>query len=121
MEHLVTFIYGGEIQRLGENEGYKIIDNLIKIFGFPKDLRQKCPIEQSDNWNFETISISDENEGNTSDDEASPDNSFVFEKSLIEKPVVEHSKIDLEENCEENTVKSHEVDVIPLPNFDSSR
>ena len=94
MEHLVTFIYGGEIQRLEENEGFKIIDNLIKIFGFPKDLRQKCPIEQSDNWNFDTISISDENEANTSDDHESPENSFVFEKSLIEKPAVEEEPLE---------------------------
>merc|ERR1711936_45216 len=97
-----TFIYGGEIQRLEENEGFKIIDNLIKIFGFPKDLRQKCPIEQSDNWNFDTISISDENEANTSDDD---EQGFVFEKSLIET-AVEHLKIDFEEKSVENTVKS---------------
>merc|ERR1711962_772891 len=119
LEHLVTFIYGGEIQRLEENEGFKIIDNLIKIFGFPKDLRQKCPIEQSDNWNFDTISIYDENEGNTSDNDESQENSFVFEKTLIET-AVEHLKIDLEEKSVENTVKSHEKDVISLPNFDSS-
>merc|ERR1711962_1876141 len=121
LEHLVTFIYGGEIQRLEENEGFKIIDNLIEIFGFPKDLRQKCPIEQSDNWNFDTISIYDESDANTSDNDndESQENSFVFEKSLIET-ANEHLKIDLEEKSVENTVKSHEKNVISLPNFDSS-
>merc|ERR1711962_417043 len=127
LEHLVTFIYGGEIQRLEENEGYKIIENLIKIFGFPKDLRQKCPIEQSDSWNFETISIYDESEANTSDNdnenetntlaEEEPfENIGSLEPSSTDKSEVGHSKAGFDQKFLKLLTKSPEEENTSLPN-----
>ena len=124
MEHLVTFIYGGEIQRLEENEGFKIIDNLINIFGFPKDLRQKCPIEQSDNWNFDTISIYDESEANTSDNDNDelPENMGSLEPTPTDDSEVEHSKAGFDQTFLEFLTKNQkEKDTSLLNNQNSER
>ena len=38
LKHLVNFLYDGEIHCEGESESLKIIENLQKIFGFPRNL-----------------------------------------------------------------------------------
>ena len=49
LEQLVNFLYGGELQSLeAEFDAWKIIENLIKIFGFSKDIRKNCLIKESD-------------------------------------------------------------------------
>ena len=46
LEHLVNFLKSGELQPLEEFDAWKIIENLIKIFGFSKDLRKNCLIKE---------------------------------------------------------------------------
>jgi len=42
LNHLVNFLYDGEIQCSDESESLEIIDNLCNIFGFPKNLGMNC-------------------------------------------------------------------------------
>ena len=45
---MVNFLYGGELQSLEEFDAWKIIEDLIQIFGFSKDIRKNCLIKESD-------------------------------------------------------------------------
>lgn len=42
LEHLVNFLYDGEIHCSDESESEKILQNLCDIFGFPKNLEKRC-------------------------------------------------------------------------------
>ena len=42
LNHLVHFLYDGEIHCNEEFDSIRILDNLAKIFGFPKNLRSFC-------------------------------------------------------------------------------
>ena len=42
LNHLVHFLYDGEIHCNEEFDSIRILDNLTKIFGFPKNLRSFC-------------------------------------------------------------------------------
>ena len=42
LSHLVHFLYDGEIHCNEEFDSIRILDNLAKIFGFPKNLRSFC-------------------------------------------------------------------------------
>ena len=67
LSHLVNFLYDGEIHCEAESDSLKIIENLQKIFGFPRNLDLNCRNETSVD-NIETIAITEELFENILDD-----------------------------------------------------
>ena len=72
LDHLVNFLYSGEIRSTEESESLKTIENLIKIFGFPENLKRNCDAEYpgSDTVSIDTLSIFDEINDHALDDES---------------------------------------------------
>ena len=72
LDQLVNFLYSGEIRSTEESESSKIIENLIKIFGFPENLKRNCDVEYpgSDTVSIDTLSIFDEINDHALDDES---------------------------------------------------
>jgi len=118
LENLVNFLYGGEIRSIEEFDTWKIIENLIKIFGFSKDIRKNCLIKECDESDTLNIDASISDDINASTEESletvSPPNT-IPEK----EPVVGHSKPDRKEeesarksdkNQEENIKESDNLD-----------
>ena len=77
--HLVNFLYDGEINCEEESDSLKIIENLQKIFGFPRNLDLKYPNEAlfTSHNNIEAITAKIEVLENI------PDNSDVQEIVII--------------------------------------
>ena len=57
LDQLVNFLYSGEIRSTEESESLKTIENLIKIFGFPENLKRNCDAEYpgSDTVSIDTL------------------------------------------------------------------
>ena len=72
LDHLVNFLYSGEIRSTEESESLKTIENLIKIFGFPENLKRNCDAEYpgSDTVSIDTLNIIDEINNHALDDES---------------------------------------------------
>ena len=62
LNHLVNFLYDGEIHCGEESDSSKIIENLEKIFGFPRNLDMNYPNETFSTIasNIETMAIIEE-------------------------------------------------------------
>ena len=67
LSHLVNFLYDGEIHCKGESDSLKMIENLQKIFGYPRNLDLDYRNETSVD-NIETMTITEELYENILDD-----------------------------------------------------
>jgi len=67
LSHLVNFLYDGEIHCKGESDSLKMIENLQKIFGYPRNLDLDYRNETSVD-NIETMTITEELNENILDD-----------------------------------------------------
>ena len=109
LRHLVNFLYDGEIHCEKESDALKIIDNLQKIFDFPRNLTleyQNGGYFTSDD-NIEASAVTDEGSENISD------NSDVQEIVIIP---VEEEHFDQEQGENDNDFDSQESENDNLKN-----